>query len=68
MNTVTYLIPNISCGHCVRTIKNELEELEGIISVSADLESKQTTITFEPPATEEEIKKLLVEINYPAQD
>lgn len=63
--TVTYSIPNISCGHCVHTIKSEVSELEGVQSVEADMLAKQATITFEPPATEEKIKTLLAEINYP---
>lgn len=66
MTTVTYSIPNISCNHCVHTITMELNDLEGVSSVLADMDSKQATITFEPPATEESIKNLLTEINYPA--
>lgn len=65
MTTVTYSIPNISCKHCVHTIKNEVGELPGVLSVEANEASKQVTISFEDPATEEEIKALLVEINYP---
>ena len=65
MSTVTYSVPNISCGHCVHTIQNEVSELEGIQSVKADLESKRVEIVFDSPATEEKIKSLLAEINYP---
>jgi copper chaperone len=64
--TVTYTIPNISCGHCVHTIKSELSELEGVKVVETDQASKQATITYESPATEDGIKALLAEINYPA--
>ncbi len=66
MNTVTYSIPNISCNHCVHTIKTEVSDLAGVKSVEADAASKKATITFEAPATEEKIKALLAEINYPA--
>lgn len=65
MSTVTYSIPNISCNHCVHTITMELKDLAGVSSVEADMLSKQATITFEPPATEESIKQMLSEINYP---
>lgn len=64
--TVTYTIPNISCGHCVHTIKSELSELAGVVTVDADQSTKQATITYQPPATEDGIKALLAEINYPA--
>ena len=66
MTTVTYSIPNISCNHCVHTVKTEVSEINGVSSVEADISLKQATISFEPPATEVEIKSLLEEINYPA--
>ena len=65
MTTVKYSVPNISCGHCVRTIQTEVADLEGIKSVKADAASKTVEIVFEPPASEEKIKKVLVDINYP---
>jgi copper chaperone len=63
--TVTYSIPNISCPHCTHTIQMEVSELAGVQSVTADLDSKQATITFDSPASEEKIKALLAEIDYP---
>lgn len=68
MTTVTYSIPNISCNHCVHTVKTEIGEINGVTSVEADAESKQATVTFDPPATEEEIKSVLTEINYPPEN
>ena len=65
MTTVTYSIPNISCNHCVHTVTMEVSDLEGVKSVVADLDMKQATITYEPPATEMGIKDLLAEIDYP---
>lgn len=68
MSTVTYKIPNISCQHCVHTIQSELSELEGVRFVMADIDSKTAKIEYEPPATEEMIKNLLAEINYPVEE
>ena len=59
-------IPNISCGHCVMTIKNELNELEGIIGVEGDAEKKEITVEWQEPASLEKIKAVLKDINYPA--
>jgi copper chaperone CopZ len=67
MTTVNYVIPNISCMHCVHTIKTEVSELAGVKTVDADPKTKQATIIFDAPATEEAIKKLLAEINYPVK-
>ena len=68
MTTVTYSIPNISCGHCVHTVQSEVAELAGVQTVVASLDTKQATITFDAPATEEQIKALLASINYPASN
>lgn len=68
MKTVTYEIPNISCNHCVHTVQMEVGEIEGVDSVEAVADTKKATITFDDPATEEGIKALLAEINYPAKE
>ena len=67
MTTVTYTVPAISCGHCTHTIETEVGELQGVQSVKADEATKQVVITFGDPASEENIKSLLAEINYPAE-
>ena len=67
MTTVTYTVPAISCGHCTHTIETEVGELQGVQSVKADLETKKVEITFDVPASEEGIKSLLAEINYPVE-
>jgi len=66
MNTLVLTVPGISCGHCVHTIESELSEMPGINTVKADLETKQVTIVYVPPADEPAIRDLLSEINYPA--
>jgi copper chaperone CopZ len=65
MTTIKYSVPNISCGHCVHTIQTEIAEVEGVQSVKAIQDSRVVEITFDAPATEENIKALLAEINYP---
>ena len=46
MNSVTFRVPSISCGHCVNTIQMEIGELDGVISVKADAITKETIIEF----------------------
>jgi copper chaperone len=65
MTTVKYQVPAINCMHCVHTIQTEVADLPGVSSVKADAVSKQVEIVFDAPASEEKIKALLVEINYP---
>ena len=67
MNNKTFNVPAISCQHCVHTIKMELSEMQGVEKVTPDVESKSVQVTFQDPATEELIIKLLEDINYPVQ-
>ena len=67
MTTVIYSVPAISCGHCTHTIETEVGELAGVQSVKAEIDTKKVAITFDAPASEETIKALLAEINYPVE-
>ena len=68
METTRFSIPNISCGHCVKAVQKELNEMEGVSSVEGDPGKKEVSVSWEAPATDEKIKALLKEINYPAAD
>ena len=67
MEKQTLTVPNITCGHCVMSIKNELSELEGITKVDGNPENKSITVEWESPVTLDKIKDILKEINYPAE-
>lgn len=67
MSEKKFHIPNITCGHCVRTIQNELTEIAGVTQVSGDPASKSVAVEWESPANEDAIRKILKEINYPAE-
>ena len=66
METITLSVPNISCDHCVMTIQRELAEIDGVSQVEGDSAKKEIIIQWDKPATLEEIKSTLAEINYPA--
>lgn len=65
MNTVVYSIPKIHCDHCLHTIESELSELPGVEAVKASLGDKKVMVRFDMPATEEQLKATLQEIDYP---
>ncbi len=65
MSTKTFTIPAISCGHCVHTVEREVSEISGVTKVQADEQSKQVIVEWGDPATWDQIKDLLVEIEYP---
>ena len=66
MEKQNFTIQNISCGHCVMAIKNELDDMEGIKLVEGDPSNKTVTVEWEAPASTDGIRSKLEEINYPA--
>jgi copper chaperone CopZ len=67
MEKKTFKITNISCEHCVMTIKNELGEMAGIRTVNGNIDTKTIFVEWEATASLDTIKAKLNEINYPAE-
>ncbi len=67
MASKTFKVPNISCGHCVMSIKREVGELEGVVAVEAAADTKMVSVEWNDPASWEGIQALLEEINYPPE-
>jgi copper chaperone CopZ len=65
MQSKTFEVPNIHCGHCVMTIQNEVSELKGVKNVVGNKDTRTVTVEWAEPATWEQIKALLTEIDYP---
>jgi copper chaperone CopZ len=63
----TVHVPAISCRHCVLTVKREIEELEGVISVDGNKETKEISVRWEAPATLVQITDILMVIGFPAE-
>jgi copper chaperone len=45
MSTLTYSVPDISCGHCRSAITGEVSEVAGVQTVEVDLDAKTVTVT-----------------------
>lgn len=64
MHEITWHIPQINCGHCINTIKNEIGEIEGAEFVSGDPLAKTVVINYDTEGTLEKVKSMLVEIGF----
>ena len=68
LNEVTLIAPDISCAHCVATIKREIGALPGITAVEADIASKRVDFSYDPTRVSlAEIESAMVEAGYPVQ-
>ena len=63
---VTVTAPDISCGHCVATVKDAVGGLAGVASVEADPSTKRVEIEFDPGRVSlAQIEAALDEAGYP---
>lgn len=65
MEKKTVNIPDISCGHCLMTVKREAGAVKGVVSVEGDVASKQVTIKWDAPATWDQVVVALKDAGYP---
>lgn len=67
MAKVTFNIPDISCGHCERTIIKALQPLDGVRKVTVDIPSRQAEVDYDDTRiTVERMKEVLTGADYPA--
>jgi copper chaperone len=67
MNTITLSIPNISCHHCIMTIKRESGFVDGVSFVSGDVEAKKATFQVSGDEALEALKSALADAGYPVE-
>ncbi len=64
MNTATYSVTGMTCGHCVSSVKEEVSEVAGVTSVEVDLASGGLTVTSEAPVDEAAVRAAVGEAGY----
>jgi mercuric transport protein len=68
MQTITLNAPDISCGHCVATVEKALGDVDGVVAVKADAETKDVNVTWDDDKTDlNAIAAALDEAGYPAR-
>jgi copper chaperone len=45
MNDVQYRVAGMTCGHCVSSVTEEVEQVNGVTSVNVNLDTKIVTIS-----------------------
>ena len=65
MESKTFQVPNMTCNGCVSTVRTEIEELSGIVNVDINKPAQLVTVEWDSPASWDNIKSALTEIEYP---
>ena len=61
MKTIELKVEGMTCGGCVKSIQNALNEQAGVNDAIADLDSKTVKVDFDPAAIEEGAIKAAIE-------
>jgi copper chaperone len=68
MVTTQLTAPDISCEHCVATVKKTVRQFPGVQSVEADAETKIITLTYDPAQVDlAKVAEALDEEGYPVR-
>ncbi len=64
MTTTTYDVQGMTCGHCVRSVTEEISALDGVESVDVDLEKGTAVVAgdAQPDAVKAAVKEAGYEI------
>ncbi len=66
MEEVTLTAPDISCDHCIATIRKAVSKLAGVQFVGGNPQTKQVTIRYDPSVVQmTAIEKAMEEEGYP---
>ncbi len=66
MALVKFSVPDISCEHCERAVKNALGAVDGIQQVDVDIPGKTVDVLYNPSAVSvDQMKDVLAEEDYP---
>jgi copper chaperone CopZ len=61
--TSTYTVTGMTCGHCVASVTEEVQEVPGVSDVDVELETGALTVTGDG-VTDEAVKAAVEEAGY----
>lgn len=64
MNTATYTVTGMTCGHCVASVTEEINELPGVTRVDVDLPTGAVTVISDQPLPEADVRGAVEEAGY----
>ena len=62
--TQTYTVTGMTCGHCVSSVTEEVQEIAGVENVDVVLETGSLTVTSAEPVDDAAIRAAVEEAGY----
>jgi copper chaperone CopZ len=60
----TYTVQGMTCGHCVASVTEEVQEIPGVESVDVVLETGALTVTSSQPLDDSAVRSAVEEAGY----
>ena len=64
MSTSTWTVTGMTCGHCVASVTEELQEIDGVQDVAVALETGEVVVTSAEPLSREAVEAAVTEAGY----
>ena len=62
--TAEYTVTGMTCGHCVASVTEEVQEIAGVTDVTVDLASGGVRVTSEQPVSDADVRAAVQEAGY----
>jgi copper ion binding protein len=62
--TSEYTVTGMTCGHCVASVTEEVEEISGVSDVQVDLSTGSLRFTSEQPVSDADVRAAVEEAGY----
>ena len=64
MNTETYTVTGMTCGHCAASVTEEISEIDGVQGVDVVVETGAVTVTSAEPLDPAAVQAAVEEAGY----
>ena len=64
MSTATYTVTGMTCEHCVASVREEIEEIDGVRSVDVSLDTGAVEVTSDRELDPSEVNAAVTEAGY----
>ena len=62
--TSEYTVSGMTCGHCVASVTEEVQEISGVSDVQVDLSTGRLRFTSEQPISDADVRAAVEEAGY----
>jgi copper chaperone CopZ len=63
-HTAHYTVTGMTCGHCVMSVSEEVQEIAAVTDVQVDLDSGVVTITSDQPIADADVRAAIEAAGY----